>query len=127
MYQRSIRDPVIMIDTSFSDRLLYQPNNILNLSLGYDYEGFSVRLSMLYQDDIFTGPNFWPQLRSNTSAYRRWDISARQRLPWYGFELYGSLNNLNGAMDVSLLQGGGVPRSEQSYGMTAELGVRWRM
>jgi TonB-dependent receptor len=127
MYQASIRDPVIMIDTSFSDRLLYQPNNILNLSLGYDYEGFSVRLSMLYQDDIFTGPNFWPQLRSNTEAYRRWDLSARQKLPWFGLELYGSLNNLNNAVDVSILQGGGVPRSEQSYGMTAELGVRWRM
>lgn len=127
MYQRTIRDPVIMIDTSFSDRLLYQPNNIVNLSLGYDYEGFSVRVSMLYQDDIFTGPNFWPQLRSNTSAYRRWDVSARQRLPWFGLEIYGSLNNINGAKDVSILQGGGVPRSEQSYGMTAELGVRWRL
>jgi TonB-dependent receptor len=127
LYQRSIRDPVIMIDTSFTDRLLYQPNNIVNLSLGYDYGGFSIRLSMLYQDDIFTGANFWPQLRSNTSAYRRWDISAKQQLPWFGLQLYGSLNNLNGAMDVSLLQGGGVPRSEQSYGMTAELGLRWRM
>jgi TonB-dependent receptor len=127
LYQRTIRDPVVMIDTSFADRLLYQPNNILNLSLGYDLEGFSIRLSMLYQDDIFTGPNFWPQLRTNTSAYRRWDLSARYRFPWYGLELYGSLNNLNGAMDVNVLQRGGVPRSEQSYGATGELGIRWRL
>jgi TonB-dependent receptor len=127
LYQRSIRDPVVMKDTSFSDRLLYQPKNIINLSLGYDYEGFSVRVSMLYQDDIFTGTNFWPQLRSNTEAYRRWDISARQHLPWYGLEVYGSLNNINGAKDISKLQVGGVPRSQQSYGMTAELGLRWRM
>lgn len=127
LYQRSIRDPLIPIDTSFADRLLYQPNNIVNLAFGYDYEGFSVRISMLYQDDIFTGPNFWPQLRSQTSAYRRWDLFVKQDLPWTGFQVYGSLNNINGAKDISVIQGGGVPRSQQSYGMTAELGVRWRM
>jgi hypothetical protein len=107
--------------------LLYQPNNIVNFSIGYDYAGFSVRLSLLYQDDIFTGPNFWPQLRSNTSAYRRWDLSAKQELPWFGFQLYGSLNNINGAKDRSVIQGADVPRAVQSYGMTAELGLRWRL
>ncbi|MEX0736497.1 MAG: TonB-dependent receptor, partial [Bacteroidota bacterium] len=42
------------VDTSFTDRLLYQPNNIVNLSIGYDYLDFSIRVSMLYQANIFT-------------------------------------------------------------------------
>jgi hypothetical protein len=96
--------------------------------MGYDYEGFSARVSMLYQADIFTGPNYWPQLRTNTSPYTRWDVSVKQDLPWFGLQVYGNINNLNSAHDVSVIQAtAGVPRSQQNYDMTAELGVRWRM
>jgi TonB-dependent receptor len=112
------------IDTSFSDRLLYQPNNIFNLSLGYDYMAFSARVSLLYDDNIFTGPNFWPQLRSYTAAYRRWDLSLKQGLPWFGVEVFGNLYNINSANDVSIIQKGSVPQSEQDYGMTGNLGLR---
>ena len=114
------------IDTSFTDRLLYQPNNIVNLSLGYDYQGFSIRVSMLYQADIFAGPNYWPQLRTTTSAHKRWDISVKQNLPWFGLQLYGDLNNVNAANDINVIQGSGFPQSEQSYGLTADLGLRWQ-
>lgn len=115
------------IDTSFVDRLLYQPDDIVNLSLGFDYRGFSILVSMIYQSNIFTGPNFWPQLRSRTSAYRRWDLAANQKLPWFGLSAYLDVNNLNGANDISVIEGGGVPISYQDYGMTADLGIRWKL
>ncbi len=115
----------VPVDTFYTARLLYQPDNIANLSVGYDYEGFSVRVSMIYQDDIFTGPNFYPQLRTNTSAYTRWDISAKQDLPWFGIQIFGNLNNINGENDISVIQAPtGVPQAQQDYGMTADLGVR---
>lgn len=114
------------IDTSFTDRLLYQPDDIANFSLGFDYKGFSIRVSLLYQTDIFTGPNFWPQLRSHSSAYRRWDLVAKQELPWFGIQVYGNINNLNSENDVSVIQGGGVPISQQDYGLTADLGLRFK-
>jgi hypothetical protein len=116
----------VYVDTSFTDRLLDQPNDVANFSLGYDYQGFSIRVSMLYQSDIFTGVNFWPQLRSHTSAYTRWDLAVKQELPWYGLQLFCNLNNINGANDVSVIQGGGVPLAEQQYGLTAEAGIRFR-
>ena len=115
------------IDTTFTDRLIDQPNDVINLSLGFDYKDFSIRVAMLYQSDIFTGPNFWPQLRSHTSAYRRWDIAAKQELPWYGVQVFLNLNNINGANDISVIQGGGVPTSYQDYGMTAEFGLRLKL
>ncbi len=118
---------ITYIDSSFTDKLLYQPDNIVNLSLGYDYKDFSIRLSMLYQAEIFTYPNFWPQLRSGTSPYTRWDLSFKQKLPWFGIQIYGDLNNINGVKDVSVIKKGGVPRSEQDYGMTADLGIRWNL
>ncbi|HTY10559.1 MAG TPA: TonB-dependent receptor [Bacteroidota bacterium] len=115
------------VDTAFTDRLLFQPDNIVNLSLGYDYEGFSIRVSMLYQANIWTNPSIWPQLKGSTSAYTRWDLSVKQALPWYGLQVYGDLNNFNSANDISVIQAEtGVPSSEQSYGLTADLGLRWQ-
>ncbi len=112
------------IDTSFVARLIDQPADIVNLTLGFDYKGFSIRVAFLYQGNIFTGANFWPQLRSYTAAYRRWDLAANQNLPWFGLQVYGNINNVNGANDLSLIQAG-VPQSEQDYGMTADFGLRW--
>lgn len=114
------------IDTSFTDRLIYQPDNILNVSFGFDYKDFSIRIAMLYQSDIFTGPNFWPQLRAQTSASTRWDVSIKQGLPWYGVQLFANINNITGAKDVSIIPVGGVPTSEQYYDLTAELGLKWQ-
>ncbi|MDR3627565.1 MAG: TonB-dependent receptor [Ignavibacteriaceae bacterium] len=115
---------VTYAQTPYIARLLDQPDDVINLALGWDYKSFSVRVSLLYQSDIFTGANYWPQLRSSTSAYRRWDIAAKQELPWFGVQVYGDINNLNGANDISVLEVGGVPSSEQDYGMTADFGVR---
>ncbi len=124
------RVPPVRIDTTFSAPLLYRPNRILNLSLGYDYLGFSVRLSMLYQADIFTGfagSAAWLQLHTSTAAYRRWDLSVKQNLPWFGLQIYGDINNLNAAKDVSVIAAPtGVPNSQQSYGLTGDLGLRLR-
>ena len=114
------------VDTSFTDRLLYQPDNIFNLSLGFNYEAFMIRVAWLYQDNIFTGPNFWPQLRNYTAAYSTWDLEFQQGLPWHGLQLYGDIYNLNGANSVSVIQGGGVPISESDYGATADLGLRYQ-
>ena len=112
------------VDTSYTNPLIDQPDNIINLSVGFDYDAFSVRVALLYQSNVFTGPNFWPQLKSYTAAYRRWDIAAKQGLPWSGLELYADLNNINGANDLTVIQAGSVPEAEQDYGMTADVGLR---
>ncbi len=116
------------IDTSFTDRLLRQPNHIVNLAVGYDFKGFSIRVSMLYQDDVFAGVSQWKQLRSSTAAYRRWDISFKQNLPWLGLQLYGDVNNLNNEKDLNVLQMyPDIPQSAETYGLTADIGLRWQL
>ncbi|MCL5267437.1 MAG: TonB-dependent receptor [Bacteroidetes bacterium] len=126
VYSVSTGRTIQYIDTSFTDRLVDQPDNIFNLSLGFDYRGFSIRAAMVYQADIFTAASQWPQLRGYTAAYRRWDIAARQELPWHGIEVYGDLNNINGANDMQVIQGG-PPTAIEDYGFTADLGLRWRL
>jgi hypothetical protein len=107
--------------------MLNQPNDIVNLSIGYDFEGFSARVSMLYQDNIFKHPDFWMQNRVNSDKYTRWDLSVRQQLPWYGLQVYFNMNNITGANDVDINQKNSFPASEQRYGMTADLGLRMKL
>jgi TonB-dependent receptor len=113
-------------ETFYEARLINQPDNIVNLALGYDYSGFSTRVSLLYQADVFKGEDFWPELRINTARYLRWDLSVKQALPWSGLQAFFDLNNFNNARDVDLNQGSGFPTAEQYYGLTADVGLRLR-
>ena len=117
------------VDTIYVDRLLDQPNKIINFSLGYDYKGFSGRLSMLYKDDVFMNTNFWPELRQITDEYRRWDLSMKQELPIKGFDIFLNISNLTDAIDVNRYRGknssGDNLKSEQHYGKTIDAGFRY--
>jgi len=55
--------------------------------------------------DVFTSTNFWPELRQTTDAYRRYDLSMKQKLPVKGLELYLNVSNLTEAIDVNRLRG----------------------
>jgi hypothetical protein len=115
-----------IVDTFYIARLVNQPRDVANLSIGYDYAGFSARVSMLYTSDIFSTPNFWPDLNQNTSKYIRWDLAVEQELPWFGLQVFFNLNNINARHDQVLVQGSQFPASEQDYGLTADVGLRWR-
>ncbi len=118
---------ITAVDTSYEDRLLNQPNDIVNISLGYDYAGFSLRASMLYQDNIFKKPDFWSQNRVHSDKYIRFDLSIKQTLPWYGLQVYLNLNNITGEDDIDINQKTGFTTSEQRYGMTADIGLRMNL
>ncbi|HEX3072727.1 MAG TPA: hypothetical protein VHP30_03855, partial [Ignavibacteriales bacterium] len=115
------------VDTFYESRMIYQPDDIINVSLGYDYSGFSIRASLLYQSDIFASTDFSPKLRQNTDDHSRWDISVKQELPLDGLQLYLNLININGAVDRNILNGNGNYTNEDYYGKGVDLGVRYRL
>jgi TonB-dependent receptor len=114
-------------DTFYTSRMIRQPNDIINLAFGYDYKGFSARVSMLYQDNVFITPDFWMQNRVNSDKYTRWDLSVKQDLPFDGMQLFFTMNNITGAKDIDINQRTSFPASEQHYGMTADLGLRLKL
>ncbi len=126
VYSFSTGRVIQYIDTSFTDRMVEQPDNIFNLSVGYDYEGFSIWAALVYQANIFTSPSQWPQLNGFTAAYRRWDVAVRQKLPWTGLEMYMDINNIISANDVQVIEGG-PPTAIEDYGLTADMGLRWKV
>ncbi|MDE3057004.1 MAG: carboxypeptidase-like regulatory domain-containing protein [Bacteroidota bacterium] len=111
------------ISAPYTNRLLNQPNDIVNFSIGYDYGGFSARLSMEYIDNIFKRAAFWLQERVNSAKYTRWDLSVKQKLPWFGIQLYFSLNNISGEDEIDLNPRTGFVSDQQRYGMTGDLGL----
>jgi TonB-dependent receptor len=117
----------IYVDTSYSDRLIDQPKDIVNLSVGYDYHSFSILVSLISQTNIFNSTNFYNSLRSDKAKYLRWDISTKQGLPWFGLEAFFDINNLNSEEDTYTIRGSGFPNSMSDYGLTADLGIRWKL
>lgn len=113
-----------VVDTFYTSRLLHQPNDIFNIAVGFDYRGFSARVSALYQDDIFKKPDFWLQQRIHSDKYTRWDLAISQRLPWFGMQAFFNLNNITGADDIDLNQKTSFPALQERYGMTADIGLR---
>jgi TonB-dependent receptor len=114
-------------DSFYVDQLIDQPDDIINVQIGYDYKGFSARLSMLYQSSIFKWPNFWPELNYHTASYLRWDLSVKQKLPWAGLEVFCNINNISSAQDRDLVSGANWDARIQEYGMTVDLGIRARL
>ncbi|RPH92002.1 MAG: TonB-dependent receptor, partial [Calditrichaeota bacterium] len=60
---------VSYVYSTYRDRLIDQPDDIVNVALGYDVAGFSVRLSLLYKNDIFKQTAFLPEMRVTTDDY----------------------------------------------------------
>ena len=129
-YQKSVKVGLFgskLVDTTRSGRLIDQPNDILNLTLGYDIGGFSARLSFLYQDNILISKDIkQEELDRYTGAYYRWDFTAYQKLPWLeGLQLYLNVNNITDRPDRQYRSVLEKLSDVEYYGATADLGVRY--
>ncbi|HLE55842.1 MAG TPA: TonB-dependent receptor, partial [Rhodothermia bacterium] len=108
-------------------RMPDQPAHIANVTLGYDFKGFSTRLSFLYQTDTSTFINSTNPLFDTFSGdYTRWDLSVKQLLS-EGLELFANFSNLNGRPDRNFRGSDNEnPSYTEYYGFTSDIGVRYR-
>ena len=104
--------------------MIDQPDEIINISLGCDYKGFSGRLSMLYKSNVFMRTDFWPELRQSTDDYRRWDLSMKTDLPIEGLEIFLNVSNITEAIDRNIFKDRNLSL-KQHYGKTIDLGFRY--
>jgi TonB-dependent receptor len=116
-------------DSLRTGRMPDQPKHVANITLGYDYKGFSARLSYLYQGNLSAGINLiTPALDTFTGSYSRWDLSIRQKLI-EGLEVYGNFNNLTSTQDRSYRESATSnfrPSYIENYGFTMDMGIRYR-
>ena len=124
--------PIMSVDFSKSyyqkteDRMPSQVDYTSNAWLGYDYKGFSTRISMSYQGTRLTGlnPNSEDAGYKNfTDKYLRFDVTAKQKLNKY-FSLLLNLNNITNAEERGYRYTSDYPTYTNMYGFTAELGLQ---
>ncbi|MBN2354616.1 carboxypeptidase-like regulatory domain-containing protein [candidate division KSB1 bacterium] len=113
-------------DSTRTGRLIYQPNDLMNAYVGYELKGFSARLSFLFQGNSVTYVGAFPEQDGYTKDYFRIDASVRQTLPFWGMEIYLDINNLNNEKNSSAQTTIDGFTNVKHYGMTANLGVRFK-
>ncbi len=112
-------------DQGYYNRLLDQPTHIVNFTIGFDYEGFSIRTSMQYKSDVFVSNNFYEELRSTTDPLTLWNMKIRQKLPVDGLQVFLNVNNISKSVDQTSNFGTGWFTNRGYYGMSADLGISY--
>jgi TonB-dependent receptor len=119
------------IDSTTVGPMLYQPQNIANVSLGFNLKGFNVWLSFQYNGLIYTGKNYRgaPRLDSQKDYFYRWDLQLTQKFAIRkvkGFEVVANIANISDFTESQRLTGDIRPTYQENYGMTVDLGLRFR-
>jgi TonB-dependent receptor len=114
-----------LIDTTRTTRMPDQAAHIFNATIGYDYKGFSARLSYLFQTERVAYIDVYPEYDHFAGDYARWDFSVRQKVG-YGFQIFSNFSNLNNRPDrnfrgTALVQ----PTYTEYYGFTMDVGLRY--
>lgn len=123
----STRPPVTTtFDSTRAGRLIFQPNDLFNAYVGYDFKGFSARVSFLFQGNSVSYVGAFAEQDGYTRDYFRVDASARQTLPFKGMEIYLDINNLNNEKNYSAQTTIDGFTNVKNYGLTANLGIRIR-
>lgn len=115
---------VTVLDTTREAPMPGQADKMGNVTVGYERGGFSGRISLVFQGRSLAIVGTREEMDGYTNAYYRWDVAMKQRI-YEGLSLFLNINNLTGSNEVSSNQL--YVTSEQYYGWSAELGLRFKL
>lgn len=119
----------VFVDSTRAGRMPNQPDDIFNVTVGYDIGGFSARLTYAFTDNVLVGVNrTFDELDSYTAPYKRWDLTAYQKLPWLKgqMQLYLNVSNITNTPEQAFTSELEKLSSLQYYGRTIDLGLRYK-
>jgi TonB-dependent receptor len=125
------RPTPMRVDSTVTGPLLYQPQSIANVSLGFNYKGFNAWLSFQYNGLIYFDINYHgvTRLDKEKEKFNRWDLQLTQKFrigKVKGFEVIANIANLTNFTESQKLRGDPRLTYQERFGMTADLGVRYR-
>jgi outer membrane receptor protein involved in Fe transport len=109
-------------------RMLDQPALLFNARLGWDYKGFSTRLSFQVQDQIITSVDPLHSLLDEvTGGQFRMDLTIKQNIV-KGLSASLDISNLTNFVDDRYDYAKGIvfPKLSEYYGSTVQLGLRYK-
>ncbi len=114
-----------VVDTFRQGVLPDQPDNVLNVSLGYETGGFSARLSVVRQGTTLQFVGDRAELDGFFRAFSRWDLAVKQKLK-NGVSLFLNVNNITNTPEfIFLAANQRFPIEEKYFGWTADLGFKY--
>jgi TonB-dependent receptor len=100
-----------------------QTNYIENFSIGYDYKGFSGRLSAYFQGPYLNSINNLQYLDVYQKAFSRWDLSLKQNI-YDNYQVYVNVNNMSNTIEGSYDVYHNLDMGGYYYGLSLEMGVK---
>ena len=134
-YDRKLRKMVFLADSSYYEsNATALPNQVdwtTNVSLGYDYKGFSIRVSAIYQAAYLTG--FSSKGTAETTEYfysyvddnLRFDASISQKINDH-LSIMANLSNITAENDRRYTWKPKYVTSENRYGRTFDIGLKYK-
>ncbi|MDZ7264181.1 MAG: TonB-dependent receptor [candidate division KSB1 bacterium] len=123
---RTYKTTLVNEDTTYTSPMISQPKHLLNLTLGYDYRGFSIRWAMRYHSHIFKSANWYEELRGYSTPFYRYDLQIRQKLPLKGLEFFINVNNLTDELERDVINHMNFANYIEDYGRNANMGLRYK-
>ncbi|MEL6845093.1 MAG: TonB-dependent receptor, partial [Bacteroidota bacterium] len=121
--------PVFETTFTLNEREVTMPSqspDIINLSFGYDFKGFSARVSGNFQGTKAVSYNLNKDFDRYTLEFWRWDMSVKQRLGKH-WSLFLNINNFTNQQDVGFTREIQYITSVRSYGMTGTVGAQFKL
>jgi TonB-dependent receptor len=121
---------IVRVDSATKGPMLFQPKNIVNASLGFNFRGFNAWVSFQYNGLLCYGKNYGsvPRLDGLKDHFYRWDLQLSQKFSiakLTGFEVIACIANLSDFTETQHLRGDIRPTYQENYGMSVDLGVRY--
>lgn len=116
---------VIFIDTVRVHNMVYQPDYVGNISVGYEKKSFTGRVSVNYQGESLITVGRRPEEDGYVSKFVRVDVSLQQRI-FGDIRLFVNLNNINNFAEKSTFGARRFPELEEYFSWTADIGIRYR-
>jgi TonB-dependent receptor len=120
--------PIYQLITNYyinDGAMVNQPNNIANCSLGYNYEGLNVWLSYEFSGQKLAAWNPQSEFSTNSLSFQRWDLQVTQKLPIQNLSALFNFANINNPTETQKLVGDPRPTSQENYGWTIDLGLKY--
>ena len=104
-------------------RVRGQSDHIVNLSVGYDYRGFSARVSMTYQGESLNSVSTQAERDRYNNDWIRWDLTLKQNVGEY-LTIFFNGSNLSNQFDSGHQGFDSRPTYVEYYGEQLELGLQ---
>jgi len=122
----STRPPRTQTTYTTLDRTVKMPSqapNILHLSIGYDINKFSARISGIYQGTKAKTYSSNKDFDTYDKRFWRWDASVKQRIgdKW---SVFVNLNNFTNQKDIQFVRNTSYTSNIETYGFTANAGIQ---